>query len=404
MSNPSGDNAAKPALLAFVKSEGDMATLRTFAEAHEWADADIRQGDIRTAAEFLKSHASLVLLVVEIPSAAEAPALLDALADVCDPDTKVVTIGDINEYSFYCWLMDLGIFSYLLKPLTEHMLETAYQKSVEPPVAAAPAGRQPGKIIAITGTRGGVGATTVALNLAGIFSGLNKKHIALVDADPQEGSIALALDIEPSRGLRDALEKPDRIDSLFMDRVMTKPIKNFSVLSAEENLQEHINTHEQAADVLLQELRDKFDVIVIDIPRHLTMFSRKCLRQADQVVMVAELTLFSLRDALRYSDMMRDALKMKPPLVVANRVGFAGKHEMLPGDFEKGINAKLVQSIAFLPELFMQVSPEIPAIRHKANPAIKPLYALAELLMPETKGKVEAVEKKSFSLFKKKDK
>lgn len=388
--------------MAFVASGSDIATLKAFAASHEWPDSGIQQGDIRTAAQFLKSNPSPVMLVVEIPSASEAPALLDALADVCDPDTKVITIGDVNEYSFYCWLMDLGIFSYLLKPLTAQMLESAYQKSITP-VAALKNEKQPGKIIAVMGTRGGVGTTTVALNLAGILASQAKKPIALVDIDPQEGSVALALDIEPSRGLRDALEKPDRIDSLFMERVMSKPMKNLSVMSAEESLLENIAVHDHAADTLLRELRAKFDVILLDIPRHHSAFTKQCIRQADHVVMVTELTLLSLRDALRLSDLMRDSFKMKPPLIVANRAGFAPKQELLPADFEKGINAKITQRVPFTPELFMQISGDIPAVKQSSHAGAKSLYALAEQLVPVNAKASESKEKKTFSLFKKKE-
>jgi len=407
MKTGSGESSVgKPSFLAFATDGKDIETLKAFAAAHQWSDAGIHQGDIKTAAQFLKTNASPVILVVEIPSAAEAPALLEALADVCDPGTRVIAIGTVNEYSFYCWLMDIGIFSYLLEPLTQPMLETAYLKSVEPSSAQARTGKQPGKVIAVMGTRGGVGTTMVALNLAGIIANLSKKQVALADIDPQEGSIALALDIEPSRGLRDVLEKPDRIDSLFIERVMHKPVKNLSVLSAEESLHERINVHDSAAETLLRELRDKFDVVVIDIPRHLNAFSRACLKQAEHVVLVTELTLLSLRDALRLGDLMRESLKMKPPVVVANRLGFALKQEMQAADFEKGINAKLSHRISFTPEVFMQISSDIPAIRHKAHAAVEPLYALAGKLVPEAKQKTAAVGKKPFDFlqkFKKKE-
>ncbi len=240
------------------------------------------------------------------------------------------------------------------------------------------------------GTRGGVGATTVTLNLAGIIADLSKKQVALVDIDPQEGSIALMLDIEPSRGLRDALEKPDRIDSLFIERVMSKPLKNLAVLSAEESLHDRINIHDDAADTLLKEVREKFDVVVLDIPRYLSPFARQCLKQADHVVLVTELTLLSLRDALRLGDLMRETLKIKPAVIVANRVGFAPKQEMQPVDFEKGVGTKIARSIPFAPELFMQigVSNEIPPLKMKSPCRCSSRYCkhLAEQLVPEAKG------------------
>lgn len=378
--------SAKPPFLAFVSDGADLAALKAFAASQQWPDDIVHQGDIKVATQHLKSNPPPSLLLVQIPSAEEAPPLLDALANVCDPDTKVIAVGRVNEYSFYCWLMDLGVFSYLLLPLTEAALEGAYQKSVAP-VTSSKHERPLGKAIAVIGARGGVGASTVALNLAGIIAETSKKQVALADIDPQEGSVALQLDIEPSRGFREALERPERLDALFIERLMSKPLKNLSVLSAEEALHDNVNAHDSAADTLMKELRGKFDIVVLDIPRHMTPFARACLKLSDQVVLVAEMTLLSLRDALRLSDMMRESLKIKPPVIVASRIGLAPKQEMQVSDFEKGMNGKVAQRIPFAPDIFMPISHDIPALKQKSNAATKPLYALASQLVPGAKQK-----------------
>jgi pilus assembly protein CpaE len=398
----------KPGFLAFVSDGQDMAELKTFAAAHLWSDNCVHQGDIRTASQYLKSNPSPILLLVELPSAKDAPAMLDELADVCDPDTKVITIGNINEYSFYCWLMDLGIFSYLLRPLTQAMLESAHAKSVEPVSSGGKHEKPPGKIITVSGTRGGVGASTIAINLAGAIADLSKKNVALVDVDPQEGSIALTLDIEPSRGFRDVLEKPDRIDSLFMERVMNKVNKNLSVLSAEEALHDNIRVHDQAAEALLKELRNQYDVVVLDVPRFLSTFNRACLKQAEHVVMVTDLSLLALRDMLRVGDVMRETLKIKPSVIVANRIGMVPKHEMPVADFEKGANSKIACRVPFAPDIYMQISNDIPAVKQKTHAAVKPLHALAVQLVPEARAKPSLKEKNKkagfdLNLFKKKE-
>lgn len=387
--------------LAFANGEAEIGVLKAFAAKHQWQESCIHQGDISTAAAYLKENPSPSLLLVEIPSASEASKLLDGLAEVCDPDTNVIIIGNINEYSFYCWLMDIGIFSYLLKPLTDQMLESAYAKSKEQPVKQAGPTKEPGKIIAVTGARGGIGATTLSINLAGIFADVFKLNVALVDIDPQEGSIALALDLEPSRGFREALEKPDRIDPLFAERVMNRHGKHLSVLSSEETMQEHIPIHDEASDALLKELKDKFDLIVLDIPRYLNPFSRKCLAQADHVVLATDLTLLGLRDTLRLTDLMRETLKIRPPVVVASRVGWS-KQEMKVVDFEKGINTDVEHRIPFTPDVFMIVSNDIPSVKFKSHASVKPLYKLASQLVPQIK--VDMPEKeKSGGFFKKKE-
>jgi pilus assembly protein CpaE len=105
--------------LAFATDVADIKALRDFATARGWTDNAVLTGNIKDAAEYLKNNASPGVLLVEIPSQAEAAALLDGLSEVCAPETKVIVTGNVNEYSFYCWLTDIGISSYLLKPLTE---------------------------------------------------------------------------------------------------------------------------------------------------------------------------------------------------------------------------------------------------------------------------------------------
>jgi pilus assembly protein CpaE len=371
-----------PAFMAFAKDSADVQTLKEFAQAQQLNVDLVLQGDIVTAIEYLGKHPSPLVLLVELPSASEAADLLDKLADVCNEDTKVITIGEINEYSFYCWLMDIGISSYLLRPLTLKMLETAYQRTVVGSQAGAAQERKPAIVIAMLGARGGVGVSTLALNLAGLIAEFGHKKVALVDLDPQEGTLSLQLDIEPARGLRDALEKPDRIDSMFIDRVLTKPHPNLNVISAEEALKEVVHFSEYAADALLREVTEKFDVVVLDVPRHLNEFTKEALRKATHILLVGEPSLQSLRDVLRLGDLLRDTIKAKPPGLVINRTHLAAKHEMSVADFEKAVAMESLARIPFAADIYMPISTNIPAVEHHTHAAVLPLLELAKQLVP----------------------
>ena len=157
------------------------------------------QGDIKTATQFLKDNGSPRLLLVEIPASKdEANALLGGLAEVCDPATRVIAIGSVNEYSFFCWLMELGLSSYLLRPLTEAALEGAFAKSVERKTEPGKPEKAPAKVIAVMGTRGGVGATTISINLAAIIADLGPDALKTLEAGgydilgptPEAGTLA----------------------------------------------------------------------------------------------------------------------------------------------------------------------------------------------------------------------
>ncbi len=379
----------RPDFLAFAAEE-DVAQLRAFAAKHGWHESTVLTGDIHTATEYLKNHSSPQLLLVDLHSVDGAAADIDALADVCEAGTKVVVTGSVNEYSFYCWLTEIGISSYLLKPLSVQALETAYQKSQQSAAAPAVPEKKKAKVIAVVGARGGVGASTLAINIAGLAAEVAGKEVALIDAEMQEGTIALTLDIEPTRGMRDVLEKPERIDDLFAQRVMTKIGNNLSVLCAEEPMSDRITLHDNAASTLLDSLHAKFDVVVVDLPRYLSPFGRSVLEQTAHVVLVADMTLASLRDTLRIGDLLRDAAHITSLLPVANRVGQGKGQEVPKADFEKGIGAELAGYIPFAPEVFMHIGNDIPVVKNKNHAASKALRAFAAQMLPELEEKTEA--------------
>ncbi len=390
--------------LGFVSQDADLEALKAFAIAQGWTDACVHSGNIATAAEFLANHSSPQVLVVELPSADAAPGLLDKLADVCDPGTKVIATGKINEYSFYCWLTDIGIFSYLLQPLSESSLQNVWQKATAPTGPVEKKAKEPARIYGFMGSRGGSGASSVAILMAAILAEQGNKKIALVDLDPQDGSISLFLDLEPSRGLREALEKPDRIDSLFLDRVMVKTGKGLHVLSTEDAYSEQVHYHDHAAETLIQTLKEKFDVVLLDLPKGFSTFSRNAVKQCESVFVVCEPTLQSLRDAMRLNDLFRDALKIKPPRFIVNRIGMAPKFEIGMAEFEKGLGAKAECQLPFSPDIFMQMGPDIPALKNAAAPAVKALRQLADTILPSAEADAEDAPKKKAlpNFFKKK--
>lgn len=382
MDNHKTGDAGSP-FLAFSNDNESIAILKQFAASRGWPETIIHSGDINTSIEFLKSNPSPKVLFVDITSAETASKSIDALADVCDPTIKVIVSGKINEYSFYCWLVEVGISNYLLKPFTINALESAYSKSVESSaphaaqVSAEP--KKKAKIITVIGSRGGVGATTVAVNMAWILANRLNEKTVLLDFDPQLGTVALALDLEPGKGLRDALEKPDRIDGLFVDRVTVRVNDKLSIMSTEEPMDENIVPHEMAAEGLFKQCRLKYQYIVVDLPRTLSLFTRHAITHADHVVCVTEYTIAGLRESLRYLEYCRDVLKVKPPVFVANRVGLAGKHQMPQDEFEKGLGAKVSFNIPFILDAYASAtSGEVLAEIGHTSPAVKTLVALTE--------------------------
>lgn len=380
--------------MAFVSDEANLKVLREFSKGRGWDSAHIHQGDIHAAAKFLKENPTPQVLVVEIATQAEAAGALDALADVCSPGVKVIVTGTINEYSFYCWLTDIGISGYLLKPLTVAAIDAAVAKASEPPAAAAAEAKpQACAVIGIVGTRGGVGGTTIATNLAWLLAEKYKQATAFVDLDPQFGTGALAFDLEPGRGFRDVLEKPDRIDSLFMDRVLVKYSDHLAILGTEESMEENIQYHPESASLLISEMRQKFSFVVLDVEHELNAFTKQVLRLCDTLMIVTELSIPGLRDTLRLKEMFKD-LKSESLMFIASKAGLAGKHEMSRADFEKALDAKLAYAVPFAADAFAAAAEGKPlAEAHKSSPIVSTIDSIARMLMPE--GQAAAGKKKA---------
>lgn len=368
-------------LLAYLSDGESAASVRGLMQRQNVRDFAVEPGTAAEAVEFLKTHPSPTTLLVEVPTAEAAPKLLDALADVVKPGTRVIVTGKVDTFSFYHWLMGLGIHDYLLQPFNEQQLASALIKGTAgAPGSTAPAEKaaRPTKIIALIGARGGVGTTTIATALASIIANEQDVPTALIDLDTQFGSVALGLDLEPSRGLRDALEKPDRIDTLFLERVMMKPTPNLSILSAEEPFAEQVTPHAQAAELLFAALREKFPMLVVDLPRQMNSMTRYVLANADHVIIVSEPSILSLRDALRVKDYVADTLKRSAPMIVINREGYSSKTEPSRGEFAKHLGTEPSAYVPFHAGIIAATGKgENTAADKKLASAIKPLRELS---------------------------
>ncbi|MFO1242473.1 MAG: AAA family ATPase [Rickettsiales bacterium] len=390
--------SSKPAssFLAFLTDTASQEAIRTCAPKFGWPADCLRHGTVVDAIAFLKEHKTPAFLMVEVPSAAEAPALLDQLAEICDPNVKLIVTGTVNEFSFYSWLMEIGAFTYLLEPFTDAVLENAIKKgtqSVKPETHE----KKKGTVITFLGARGGVGTSTIASNLALTISRDMGKRTALLDLDPYFGTIAMNFDVDPTRELHTLLENPERIDGLFLDRVMIRINDNLDILSAEIPFKENITVKTEAADVLLSRVREKYDLILVDIPRALTPFTRAVLLQTDRIALISDPTLLSLRDLLRHHDLIKDTLRKPLPIVISNKAGFAPKHEIAKVDFEKHYGRPLDAYIPYAPEAISAAANGEMLLDASKNAGIKSAYkTLAELITGETSEPVAKTKKSVF--------
>ena len=201
-------------LLAFVADDETETALRG-GLLNTVEGVDIRRGTILHAIKHLAKEPTPRALVVDIAHVANPMDELENLARVCTPDVKVLVIGDDIDVGFYRELVrNMGVAEYVHKPLTRDHVTRLFVPQIAGVTMDASASRG-GSVIAVCGARGGVGTTTVAVNLALQLTAATRGHVALLDLHLRQGTTALMLGVKPVGGLRIALEQPERADALF---------------------------------------------------------------------------------------------------------------------------------------------------------------------------------------------
>ena len=235
---------------------------------------------------------------------------------------RVFVIGDVEDMSFYRQVTrGLGVQEYLYKPLNREIVARTFLPAL---TGGGTAPARGGRIIAVTGVRGGVGATTLAVNLAAQLADQSRHHILLFDADLHAAAAALMLSATAGGGLRAALENPERVDVLFAERSSPAVTDRLRLLAAEEPLDRLITIREGAARHLTALLCNRYNFVVIDLPRFVSPLNHELREVAHLRILVMDPTLPSLRDALRHLSLPRGPQQASRPIVVLNRAGAPG--------------------------------------------------------------------------------
>jgi pilus assembly protein CpaE len=326
---------------AFVCDEGTLDALRPVVIELGWPPEKCNKGGLRNAVQSLSVSASPNILLVDLSESGDPLNDINGLAEVCEPGTVVIAIGQVNDVRLYRDLLASGIHDYLLKPLSPTVLRDVLTQAQlvfsQPKAHDAP---KQHISTAVVGTRGGVGASTLATSLAWTFSNDHKLPTALLDLDIHFGTGALTLDLEPGRGLTDAIDNPSRIDGLFIERAMIRANDNLAILSAEAPINSPLMTDGAAFVQLEEEFRHAFEMTVIDLPRNMLINFPHLLTDVNVVVLATEFTLASARDSIRILSWLKANAAHVQTIVVANRVQ-SGTTEISKTDFEASIERKI---------------------------------------------------------------
>jgi pilus assembly protein CpaE len=335
---------------AFCETVETAAAMQSAGEDRRLGKAHlkIQMGGVSAAIEAYRSAPTPNVIVLEADSRTDILAGLDQLATVCDPGTRVVVIGRINDVTLYRELVRRGVSDYVIAPVGAIDVVRSICN-----LFSAPEAKSVGRIIAVVGAKGGVGASTVAHNVAFAIARDLAMDTVVADLDLAFGTAGLDYNQDPPQGIADAVFSPDRIDTAFIDRLLSKCTDHLSLLAAPATLDKIYDFGVDAFDSIFDTLRTTMPCIVLDIPHQWSGWTKRALVSADDILIVAAPDLANLRNAKNMFHMLKAARPNdRPPLYCLNQVGMPKRPEIDPGEFAKAMENQPVAAIRFDPRMF----------------------------------------------------
>ncbi len=273
---------------------------------------------------------------------------LDQFSQVCDAATQVIIIGRMNDVALYRELVRRGVSDYLISPVGALQVVRALCG-----LFSAPNAKPVGRIIAVVGAKGGVGASTIAHNIAFSIARDLMLDAVVTDLDLAFGTAGLDFNQDPPQGVDDAVFSPDRIDNAFVDRLLSKCSDHLSLLAAPATLEQVYDFSSDAFEAIFDSLRATVPCVVLDVPHQWTGWTKQTLVGADDILIVAAPDLANLRNTKNLYDFLKTARPNDHrPLYCLNQIGVPKRPEIKAGDFTKALADEAVAAIPFEPQLF----------------------------------------------------
>src|SRR5580704_13516907 len=333
--------APRVSVQAFCETVETAAAIQGASEDRRMAKAHMRiqMGGLTAAVEAYQSAPTPNVIILESDERGEdILSGLDQLANYCDAGTRVVVVGCTNDVMLYRELVRRGVSDYLIAPVDTLQVVRAVCG-----LFSAPDAKPVGRIVAVVGAKGGVGASTVAHNIAFSLARDQKLDAVVTDLDLAFGTAGLDFNQDPPQGIAEAVFSPDRIDTAFVDRLLAKCTDHLSLLAAPATLDRVYDFGADAFDSIFDSLRATVPCVVLDVPHQWTGWSKQTLIGADEILIVAAPDLANLRNAKNIYDLPRYCL---------NQVGVPKRPEIKAADFAKALEDDPVATIPFEPQLF----------------------------------------------------
>jgi pilus assembly protein CpaE len=343
--------APRVSVQAFCATAETAASVQAAAEDRRMTKAHLRvqMGGVAAAAEAYRSSPTPNVILLESDTRGEDILTgLDDLSEVCDEGTRVVVIGRFNDIVLYRELIRRGVSEYLMAPVLPIDVVGAICG-----LFSAPDAKPVGRVIAVVGAKGGVGSSTVAHNVAWAIARDLSLDSVVADLDLAFGTAGLDYNQDPPQGVADAVFSPDRIDTAFIDRLLSRCTDHLSLLAAPATLDRVYDFSAEAFEPVFDALRASVPCVVLDVPHAWNAWTKRVLVGADDILIVAAPDLANLRNAKNLVDLLRGARPNdRRPFYCLNQVGVPKRPEIKPADFAKALEDGPLAVIPFEPQVF----------------------------------------------------
>ncbi|MGY3695231.1 pilus assembly protein CpaE [Bradyrhizobium sp. USDA 3240] len=342
--------APRVSVQAFCETVETAAAVQSAGEDRRLAKAHlkIQMGGMAAAVEAYRSAPTPNVIILETEGRSDILAGLDQLASVCDAGTRVVVIGRVNDVTLYRELVRRGVSDYVIAPA--HAIDVVRAVCN---LFSAPEAKAVGRVVAVVGAKGGVGASTIAHNVAWAIARDLALDSVVADLDLAFGTAGLNYNQDPAQGIADAVFSPDRVDTAFVDRLLSKCTDHLSLLAAPATLDKVYDFGAEAFDAIFDTLRTTMPCIVLDVPHQWSGWTKRALIAADDILIVAAPDLANLRNAKNMFDLLKASRPNdRAPLYCLNQVGVPKRPEIAAGEFAKAIESPPIAAIPFDPQIF----------------------------------------------------
>lgn len=220
------------------------------------------------------------------------------------PGTALFVVSDNRDPQFIIDVMKAGAAEYLVEPVAERIFINAVEE-VRVKLANAGSASQ-GSIYSFISSKGGVGATVLAVNTAAAFALSKKNAVALIDMSLQAGDASVLLDVVPQTSMLDICQNIHRLDIALLRGVMVSHNSGLNFLAAPQNPEDSDDVRCEHIASILDLARKLHDYIIVDCSSmNVSDCSVEAFRRSDKVFVVTDMSVPSIRNTVRLCKLIR---------------------------------------------------------------------------------------------------